>query len=396
MKKEINCCDAGCNTEPPAATIQSLMPALPETDKAPAVCGPPPEPPANPFENPGYQIEHFVETFIETASGHIPQIKTKTNLKDGVQTVLTRMNIGRDDYKVSPGLYCTGNPGTDSPILVTSNYKLTVDTLRKELTGVDAWILVLDTRGINVWCAAGKGTFGTDELVEKIQAAGLDKLVTHRNIIVPQLGAVGVSGHRVKKKTGFKVIWGPVNAKDITGFLTNNFKATPEMREITFTLKERALLIPVEVSLILKPVMYIFLGTLIVSGFGHNFFSFSALWNRGIPAIVTLLAGIIAGAALTPLFLRQLPGIAFSVKGAVAGLAVCAPVALIAAHKTGFSGVTALIFVAVSVSSYLAMNFTGATPFTSPSGVEKEMRKAIPIQLSAIILGIILWLYSAF
>jgi hypothetical protein len=42
------------------------------------------------------------------------------------------------------------------------------------------------------------------------------------------------------------------------------------------------------------------------------------------------------------------------------------------------------------------MNFTGSTPFTSPSGVEKEMRKAIPLQASALLIAMIAWVGAAF
>jgi hypothetical protein len=56
----------------------------------------------------------------------------------------------------------------------------------------------------------------------------------------------------------------------------------------------------------------------------------------------------------------------------------------------------ALMLLIMAVSSYLAMNFTGCTPYTSPSGVEKEMRKAIPLQTASALLGLIFWVVSAF
>ncbi len=392
-----NSCGCGCssneNKTEQTTSINSIMSSMPVEKEE--IAGIPRYEPASPFEKPGYQIQHYVEDFILTKEGYIPKIKTKTSIKDLFQTVLTRSNIGRDDYKVAPGLYCTGVPDEHSHILVTSNYKLSFDHLRKELTGINAWVLILDTSGINVWCAAGKGTFGTSELTDKIKTSGIGNIVTHKKIIVPQLGAAGISGHKVKKITGFKVIWGPVNTKDLREFLNNNLTAEPKMREVTFTLPERAVLIPVEISLTLKPALYTFMGTILLSGFGKGFFTFSGLWERGIPAVLTLMTGILAGAAITPLLLDKLPGVAFSVKGIVAGLAACIPIAAITAGKTGFSGITALLLVSISLSSFLAMNFTGATPHTSPSGVEKEMRKAIPLQLAATISGIILWVYSA-
>ena len=65
-------------------------------------------------------------------------------------------------FAVDPGLYALRNPGEQAPVLVTANYKMSFDRLRQALPGRDAWILVLDTNGINVWCAAGKGTFATE------------------------------------------------------------------------------------------------------------------------------------------------------------------------------------------------------------------------------------------
>ena len=88
--------------------------------------------------------------------------------------------------------------------------------LRKSLKGLNTWILVLDTKGINVWCAAGKGTFGTDELIRRISVTNLDRIVDHRKIIVPAARCARVSAaHEVKKASGFKVCYGPVRAEDV-------------------------------------------------------------------------------------------------------------------------------------------------------------------------------------
>jgi len=84
---------------------------------------------------------------------------------------------------------------------------------------MNVWLLVLDTKGVNVWCAAGKGTFGTDELVRSIQAANLKQVVRHRDLVLPQLGATGVAAHEVKRATGFSVHYGPVRARDIQAYL---------------------------------------------------------------------------------------------------------------------------------------------------------------------------------
>jgi acetyl-CoA decarbonylase/synthase complex subunit gamma len=85
------------------------------------------------------------------------------------------------DYSIEPGLYALGAPDRESPVLVSANYKMSFDELRSALPGRDLWILVLDTKGINVWCAAGKGTFGTEELVKRIASSGLSQVVAHRS-----------------------------------------------------------------------------------------------------------------------------------------------------------------------------------------------------------------------
>ncbi len=358
-------------------------------------CGPPAGPSASPHERPGYRICSFVEGFMDTAAGFVPRVRPALSLSERVSTVLVRCNVGRNTYTVAPGLYAVGNPDKDSPVLVTANYKLTFDHLRKALESMNVFILVLDTRGINVWCAAGKKTFGTDELVNRIRLTGLSNIVAHRRLIVPQLGAVGVSAIQVKKQSGFSVTWGPVNAKHIPRFIGNGMNAEPAMRRLSFSVVERAVLVPVELSLAARPALWFALTLLVFSGFGPGVFSFSALWHRGLHAIWAMTAGLAAGAVLTPVLLPHLPGTRFSVKGALAGSVLSLPVAVMAGDA-GFFGATGLVLMASAVSSWLAMNFTGATPFTSPSGVEKEMRQAMPLQVAALATGLVFWLFSAF
>ena len=94
---------------------------------------------------------------------------TTVSARDVWGTLGARIGIIRRDYKVAPGFYAAGSPGPQSPVLVTANYKLSFDALRHQLLGIDAWLLVIDTRGINVWCAAGKGSFSTDEVIQSVR-----------------------------------------------------------------------------------------------------------------------------------------------------------------------------------------------------------------------------------
>ncbi|MCK5100888.1 MAG: hypothetical protein KAR45_22455, partial [Desulfobacteraceae bacterium] len=324
-------------------------------------------------EKPGYKLCSYVDKFIETKAGVIPIIKSKLGKDDLFSSFYVRCGINRYKYMVAPGLYGIGEPDKNSEVLVTANFKLTFDHLRKELNEINAWILVLNTKGINVWCAAGKGTFSTLELVNRIKDCNLEKIVDHKRIIVPQLGATGVAARDVKKLSGFRVVYGPVRANDIPAFLKNKRKANKNMRQVTFNMYERFILTPVEVQILLKPALIIALVLFIISGFGPGVFSFSGAWERGVISFFALIAGIISGAFVTPVLLPFIPSREFALKGIITGsIFAILFLALVSSAINSVAGFLALFLFSVTISSYLAMNFTGATSFTSPSGVEKE------------------------
>jgi hypothetical protein len=359
-------------------------------------CGSPPGPESSRYEKPGFALLDFVEKFVQTPAGEVPRVKTALQWSDYAGTVKVRLGIKRDQYKIAPGLYCVGTPDSKAPVLVTANYKLTFDVLRRELRSTNAWILVIDTRGINVWCAAGKELFSTAEVVRCVKLAEVEKVVSHNQLVLPQLAATGVAAHQVKKESGFKVIYGPVNAKDLPKFLTNGLKSEPSMRQVTFSTIERVILIPVELAHLPKPSLWILLTAFVISGIGTQVFSFSAAWVRGIMLAVAYVAGILAGAVATPFLLPWIPGRSFAVKGAIIGVLSAAGIVALFRNDLQLLGALALLLCTTAISSYLAMNFTGSTPYTSPSGVEKEMRKAIPLQAVALLLALIAWVGSAF
>jgi len=373
-----------------------IQPSMPAPVRDEICCGSPPGPESNFFERPGYVLQQFVKDFVDTPVGPAPRIKTELDRKDLLGKLAVRWGIRRDNYKVAPGLYCVGIPDQNAPVLVTANYKLTFDVLRRELGSINAWILVLDTRGINVWCAAGKNLFSTTEVIKRVQLTGLEKVVRHRQLILPQLAATGVSAHQVKKGSGFKVTWGPIRANSINYFLRNNLNADDSMRRVTFAFRERLGLVPVELSHLVKPSLWVLLAIFLVSGIGSNIFSLAIAWPRGLMATTAYAAGILAGALAAPAFLPWIPGRSFALKGAITGIICGIGVILIFHAALQFWEMVALASCTTAISSYLAMNFTGSTPFTSPSGVEKEMRKAIPMQALAVLMAAVVWIGSAF
>jgi hypothetical protein len=243
---------------------------------------------------------------------------------------------------------------------------------------------VLDTQGINVWCAAGKGTFGTEELVQRIEAVGLSEVVEHRTLTLPQLGAAGVSAHEVKQRSGFRVEYGPVRASDLPEYLETG-RATPEMRQVRFDLRDRLVLIPVE-------LVHVMLPTLLVA---------AVLWLAAGPLTGTAaLASVLAGAALFPVLLPWLPTRAFSSKGFLLGALLAVLFAIVAllqgrgsvAWWQRWGWTLAYLTAMPPVTAYLALNFTGSTTFTSKSAVSREMRRYIPAMAWLFGIGVVLTL----
>ncbi len=344
--------------------------------------------------------QSFVIGAVETPVGKVPQVSSVLRRRDRWGSYRVRWGIRRMQYTIEPGLYALGRPDPSAPVLVTANYKMTFDRLREAFPGRNAWVLVLDTKGVNVWCAAGKGTFGTEELIVRIRASGLEQVVSHHDLILPQLGAPGIAAHLVKKVSGFKVIYGPIRASDLPAFLDGGLQATPEMRRKTFPFKERAVLLPIELVAAFKvavwvlPLVFILGGLKGAAGFWTN------AQNHGLFAVMALLLAILFGGVFTPLFLPFLPGRAFALKGFFLSL----PAAILyiylwsigSAARVGALEKLAWALLIPAVSAYLAMNFTGASTYTSLSGVKKEMRWAVPFEIAAAAAGLMVWLGALF
>ena len=308
-------------------------------------------------------------------------VGTKLSVCDYFGAFKVRLGINRMGYTIEPGLYAIGKPGNDSPVFVSANYKLTFDTLRKNLDDLDCWLLILDTKGVNVWCAAGKGTFGTEELVRRIESSELSKYVSHKRLVLPQLGATGVSAHEVKRLSNFSVKYGPVRARDIKDYIGAGYEATKEMRTVQFDMWDRLVLTPMEFLPALKYALPVFGVMLIANQFVAKPFDKTDVLGG--------LGAIVAGTVVTPAFLPHIPGKAFALKGWLTGLGFTAGILGLTGKLKKGSGLLAaghlLLFPAIS--SFMAMNFTGASTYTSPSGVVKEMKKALPFIVGAAAVG---------
>jgi len=331
---------------------------------------------------------------MEITNREMKIIHTSTQLTthDMLGSWKARWGIDRMNFKVEAGLYSVGKPDKSSPVLVTANYKMSFDSLRKELTELDAWILVLDTKGINVWCAAGKGTFGSKELINRMAIVQLEKVVSHRTLILPQLSAPGVSAHEVLKYSGFKVLYGPVEAKDVKAFIHSGMKATAQMRTVSFSVYDRLVLTPVELVSSFKVSLIIFGILFLLNLIGVGPF--------GLVDFYAYMGAVIIGCVLTPVLLPWIPGRAFAWKGWLVGLIWAVMVNMFngwpGAPEYGLLRALGYLMILPSASAFYAMNFTGSSTFTSFSGVLKEMRIGVPAISISIFLGIVLIVVNSF
>jgi hypothetical protein len=206
----------------------------------------------------------------------------------------------------------------------------------------------------------------------------------------------GFSAHEVRKETGFTVTYGPVRADDIPEFMNAGMKATPEMRKVTFSTWDRMKLVPVEMAngnkyLLLVPALFI-----ILSGLNRKGYSLDLAYHDGLRSVFILLIAYVTGCGITPVLLPWIPFRRFSVKGLFMGLVVSGVLSYFHLLGSSPTEIASWFLMIAGLTSFLAMNFTGTSTFTSLSGVQKEMKTAIPGQITIASLGAILWIGSKF
>ena len=335
-----------------------------------------------------------------TPVGTVPRVSPALAAADHLGACRVRWGIRRHSYRIGPGLYALGAPTPASVVLVSANYKLSFDRLRAQLVDRDVWILVLDTKGVNVWCSAGKGTFGTTELVARCASVRLKEVIAHDTLVLPQLSATGICTHEVLKLSGFRVVFGPVRAEDLPAFLDAGLKATTAMRRVRFPLRDRIVLIPVEIAGRARTALLVAACLLLLAGLGNEGYSLARVRSVGVTSAALLLWAFLAGAILVPTLLPWLFGRPFSVKGVSAGVLALLGVAWYTATHPGlfanWVSASAWLFLIPATTSFVGMHFTGSSTYTSLSGVLKEMKIAVPLQIAAVAIAAGLWLTGLF
>jgi hypothetical protein len=264
--------------------------------------------------------------------------------------------------------------------------------------------------------------------VNRIKQTKLAQLVNHRRIILPQLGAVGVSAHQVKSETettpepsiqsfgngskssititpqnlqinsskGFTVVYGPVRAADIKDFINGRYKATREMRKVNFPLWERAKLVPVDFVYCKYYLLAAMVLIFFLSGLSKSGISLNQSINYGVFAALKLLFAYTAGIVLTPILLPYIPGRPFALKGFFTGALLFGILWVFETSEINLVETISWFLLLTSISSFVAMNFTGSSTYTSLSGVKKEMKIAVPLQIGFSAIGLVLFVVSKF
>jgi len=143
-------------------------------------------------------------------------------------SVLTaRQDIFTDPQKpvqVEPGVHTVGEPGADSPVLITTNFALSYYSVEPEVESsrVPAYILSVNTEGTSVLTAWAADKFNAKTITGALKASGLEAKVKHRKLVLPGLVAVLSGG--VKDESGWDVLVGPKEASGISSFLKNQWR----------------------------------------------------------------------------------------------------------------------------------------------------------------------------
>ena len=154
---------------------------------------------------------------------------------------------------VTPGLRRIGAPNRGSPVVVTGNFHLTVRRVEKALASQNCYLLVVQSKGINVWCASAGGEMNTHSIISALKTSNIKSLVDHRQLILPQLAAPGIDTNLLKKRSGWKGKWGPVYASSLPGFLASGRTQNQDQRRVHFDLPFR-----IEMLFAMNSVLWLF------------------------------------------------------------------------------------------------------------------------------------------
>ncbi|MBP7585303.1 MAG: acetyl-CoA decarbonylase/synthase complex subunit gamma [Spirochaetes bacterium] len=134
-----------------------------------------------------------------------------------------RLNIFTDPQKpiqVEPNIYPIGEPTTESPVFVTTNFSLTYFVVSGEIenSGKSAWLVVPECEGMSVLTAWAAGKFNAEKIAAFMKERNADTMVTRKRLVIPGYVAQ-LSGELEESLPGWEILVGPQEAADIESFV---------------------------------------------------------------------------------------------------------------------------------------------------------------------------------
>ncbi|MFX0137377.1 MAG: methyltransferase domain-containing protein [Candidatus Hodarchaeota archaeon] len=311
-----------------------------------------------------------------------------------------QMNIYRciftgqiDHVPIEPGIYQSGNPDENSPIIVTANYIYTYIRLMRAIKGIDAWVLCVDSKGINVWCAARGNNFGNKQLIEAVEATDIAKITNKKTLILPQLSAGGIAAPLIKSEAPdfpFNILYGPIWAKYLPKFLKERpAHKSDKMKLARFTGSHRLRAGITHTTFLFRkifllPTIALFLLLIVLALTG--ILRIDKLWIVGEFWLwVVITNALITGLFPITRFTRK-----FLIKGLIFGL-INALLFCVVSWLLKSSILVILLSIGLNfwLAFFSTMSFRGYTMATSPREIQDEYPIFSKINMTLLIIGLI-------
>ncbi|MHA1338753.1 MAG: acetyl-CoA decarbonylase/synthase complex subunit gamma [Promethearchaeota archaeon] len=148
--------------------------------------------------------------------------------------VTYRQNIFTDPRiypRVDAGLYQIGEPDKNSPVFMTSNYRMTKIPVEQDLKDahINGWLLVVDTDGLGIEAGVAGGQLNAEKVAEAIKQYKVFEKVDHRILVIPGLAA-RLQG-AIEDEADCYVSVGPKDSSGIQRYMEETWNPEEFMKE---------------------------------------------------------------------------------------------------------------------------------------------------------------------